>query len=69
MNDDAGPLLTDLLTELRTQFADAGIEDPEVDAELIVGHVLGESRGRIQALAIMGRTLTGGAARPRGGTC
>lgn len=59
MNDDAGPLLTDLLTELRTQFADAGIEDPEVDAELIVGHVLGESRGRIQALAIMGRTLTG----------
>ncbi|MBO1803951.1 peptide chain release factor N(5)-glutamine methyltransferase [Leucobacter ruminantium] len=41
------------------RFADAGIEDPAADAELIVGHVLGVSRGRVQALAVMGRELDG----------
>src|SRR3954452_17689080 len=34
-------------------LARAGVRDPEVDAELLIGHVLGESRGRIQALMIM----------------
>src|SRR3954453_16152444 len=34
-------------------LARAGVPDPEVDAELLLGHVLGESRGRIQALMIM----------------
>lgn len=41
------------------RFADAGIEDPPADAELIVGHVLGVSRGRVQALAVMGGELDG----------
>ncbi|THG32035.1 peptide chain release factor N(5)-glutamine methyltransferase [Naasia lichenicola] len=35
----------------------AGIRSPEVDAELLVGHAIGETRGRVQALAIMGREL------------
>src|SRR3954470_13737864 len=34
-------------------LARAGVPDPEVDVELLLGHVLGESRGRIQALMIM----------------
>lgn len=44
--------------ELCERLAGAGIEDPAADAELIVGHVLGVSRGRVQALAVMGRTVT-----------
>ncbi|TFD74324.1 peptide chain release factor N(5)-glutamine methyltransferase [Cryobacterium sp. Sr8] len=32
----------------------AGIADAEVDADLLIGHVLGLSRGRVQALAIIG---------------
>ena len=47
-----------ILTQLREQFAAAGIEAPEVDAELLVGHVLQESRGRVQALAIMGAQVS-----------
>jgi release factor glutamine methyltransferase len=30
----------------------AGILDPEVDADLLIGHVLGASRGRVQALTV-----------------
>ncbi|MCP2371415.1 release factor glutamine methyltransferase [Agromyces terreus] len=32
----------------------AGVPDPEVDAELLLGHVLGLSRGGVQARSIMG---------------
>lgn len=39
-------------------LARAGIENPAVDAELIVAHVLGESRGRVQARALTGGELT-----------
>ncbi|MBL3686401.1 peptide chain release factor N(5)-glutamine methyltransferase [Leucobacter zeae] len=38
---------------------DGGIVDPSADAELIVGHVLGVSRGRVQALALLGSALAG----------
>jgi release factor glutamine methyltransferase len=31
---------------------DAGVPTPDVDAELLIGHVLGERRGRVQALAV-----------------
>ena len=34
-------------------LARAGVPDPEVDAELLIGHVLRESRGRVQALVVM----------------
>lgn len=47
----------DLLGEVRAQLDAAGIENPAVDAELLVAHVLGESRGRIQALAVMGAVV------------
>ncbi|MGO4783958.1 peptide chain release factor N(5)-glutamine methyltransferase [Cryobacterium sp. W22_MBD10_FK3] len=39
-------------------LARAGIEDAEVDADLLIGHVLGQSRGQVQAAAIMGTALT-----------
>ncbi|MCU1438042.1 MAG: hemK [Naasia sp.] len=39
-------------------LARAGVPSPEVDAELLVGHVLGVTRGRAQALAITGAELT-----------
>ena len=58
MNDEHAPQITDLLSELRSQFTEVGIGDPDVDAELLVGHVLGESRGAVQASAIMGKRLT-----------
>lgn len=35
-----------------------GIEDPQVDAELLIGHVLASSRGQVQAMAITGRELS-----------
>lgn len=47
-----------LLTQLSHDFAAAGIATPDADAELLAGHVLSESRGRVQALAIMGRSLS-----------
>lgn len=46
------------LEVLQAALEAAGIEDPMADVELIVGHVLQVSRGRVQALAIMGTQLT-----------
>jgi len=37
----------------------AGVPDSEVDAELLIGHVLGEGRGRVQALIHMDSTIGG----------
>ncbi|MGB4138016.1 MAG: peptide chain release factor N(5)-glutamine methyltransferase, partial [Microbacterium sp.] len=37
------------LRAIAARFADAGIPDPTVDAELLAGHVLGLSRGAVQA--------------------
>ncbi|MEN3342999.1 MAG: PrmC N-terminal domain, partial [Actinomycetota bacterium] len=34
-----------------------GVPDPRVDAELLLGHVLGTSRGRAQAIALVGSNL------------
>ena len=47
-----------VLGRLRERFEAAGIADPAADAELIVGHVLGVSRGRVQALDVMGAELS-----------
>ncbi|GAA2222983.1 peptide chain release factor N(5)-glutamine methyltransferase [Herbiconiux moechotypicola] len=33
-------------------LATSGIADPQVDAELLIGHVLGASRGRVQAMTV-----------------
>lgn len=46
-----------LLAELSSQLRAADVPSPEVDAVLIVGHVLGVSRGRVQALAVMDASL------------
>ena len=35
----------------------AGVPDPDVDAELLIGHVVGEGRGRVQALVAMDATI------------
>ncbi len=40
------------------QLAAAGIESPEVDAELLIGHALGLSRGQVQASAVTGASAS-----------
>lgn len=40
------------------RFAAAGVPDPAVDAELLIGHVLGLSRGAVQARLVMGEQLS-----------
>ncbi|GAA0420785.1 peptide chain release factor N(5)-glutamine methyltransferase [Leifsonia naganoensis] len=53
----ATPTVRSLLERTATVLAAAGVPDPEVDAELLVGHVLGASRGRVQALTVMGSSV------------
>lgn len=43
--------ITDTLDRATTILASAGVPTPRVDAELLVGHVLGISRGGVQAKA------------------
>jgi release factor glutamine methyltransferase len=40
------------------RLTSAGIENAEVDADLLIGHVLGQSRGQVQSAAIVGRAVT-----------
>lgn len=40
-------------------LGNAGIQNPDVDAELLIGHVLGLSRGQVQAKAITGSPVSG----------
>lgn len=42
-----------VLREIATVLAEAGIESAQPDAELLLAHVLGVSRGRVHALAVM----------------
>ena len=42
-----------VLDETVARLAAAGVPDPEVDAELLIGHVLGLSRGGVQARLIL----------------
>ncbi len=49
--------MAEVLRVIEGLLAEAGIE-PGPDAELLLAHVLGESRGRVQALAIMGGVLS-----------
>lgn len=46
--------MRDLRERVVGLLAEAGILDPYVDADLLVGHVLKVSRGRVQALAVLG---------------
>lgn len=67
VNEPSSRRIVDVLAAMRARLSDAGIEDPIADSELILAHVLtvsseqdGESvsRGRVQALAVMGRELS-----------
>ena len=54
------PVPETLSTALRAaveRLARAGIPDPQVDAELLAAHVLGEGRGAVQAASLRGATL------------
>ncbi|WP_404432037.1 peptide chain release factor N(5)-glutamine methyltransferase [Microbacterium lacus] len=44
--------LSDVLRRAVDLLAQAGVADPTVDAELLVAHVLGQSRGEVQAALI-----------------
>ncbi|MBO1903014.1 peptide chain release factor N(5)-glutamine methyltransferase [Leucobacter weissii] len=52
--------MDETLSEIRDRLDAAGIESAAVDAELILGHVLGASRGGVQALAITGAAIRDG---------
>lgn len=47
-----------ILRKAADRLHNVGIMDPMVDAELIVGHVLGVSRGRVQALVVTDAAMT-----------
>jgi release factor glutamine methyltransferase len=50
-------MLISLSAQLRAvaeRLADAGVPDPLVDAELLIGHVLGLSRGELQVAVVRG---------------
>jgi release factor glutamine methyltransferase len=50
--------LADALAKASAAFINAGIETPEIDAQLLAAHVLDSSRGSIQSDLIVGRELT-----------
>ncbi len=56
-NEPALPIAI-ILSEVAGRLDAAGILNAQVDAELLLGYVLGENRGRVQALAILGNSLT-----------
>ncbi len=45
------------LTAAAALLTAAGVSDPEVDAQLLAGHVLGAGRGQVQAAALRGDVL------------
>jgi release factor glutamine methyltransferase len=49
--------LTEALERAVDLLTRAGVSDARVDAELLIGHVLGVSRGGVQAKAVMGASL------------
>lgn len=54
---NAPSTVANTLREIDQLLTAAGIDSP-ADAELLLAHVLGESRGRVQALAIMGEEIS-----------
>jgi len=50
--------LADALRRASATLAEAGVPDPAVDAELLVGHILGLGRGAVQAAMIRGEVLS-----------
>lgn len=58
MTDSAEPTLSQVRAEVIVALSAAGVPDAEVDADLLIGHVLGASRGRVQALAVSDAALS-----------
>lgn len=56
MSDQSRSILS-VLERMSVLLSEAGV-DPHPDAELLLAHVLGESRGKVQVLALMGTELT-----------
>ncbi|MEI5582689.1 MULTISPECIES: peptide chain release factor N(5)-glutamine methyltransferase [unclassified Agromyces] len=50
--------LREARTEAIAALAAAGVPDPEVDADLLIGHVLGLSRGGVHAKLVVGHEIT-----------
>ncbi|HSP75075.1 MAG TPA: peptide chain release factor N(5)-glutamine methyltransferase [Cryobacterium sp.] len=50
--------IADLRTRAVDSLSQAGISDPGVDADLLIGHVLAQSRGQVQAAAILRTALS-----------
>ncbi|WP_308468240.1 peptide chain release factor N(5)-glutamine methyltransferase [Rathayibacter soli] len=55
--DAQGSTVSAALTHAVAVLTQAGVPNPSVDAELLIGHVLNASRGRIQALAMTDAAL------------
>jgi len=55
--DLRGPDLRAILEHATAVLSSARVPSPDVDAELLVGHVLGVSRGQVQALVVTGAPL------------
>lgn len=53
-----GLTVAEQLERAATTLAGAGIADSSVDAELLIGHVIGIGRGEVQAAAVTGRELS-----------
>lgn len=50
-------LISAQLRVIAQRLADAGVPDPLVDAELLIGHVLGLGRGELQAAVVRGERI------------
>ncbi|TFB93408.1 peptide chain release factor N(5)-glutamine methyltransferase [Cryobacterium sp. TMT1-3] len=58
-SDSALPsTVTDLRNRAIRALTSAGVTDPEVDSDLLIGHVLGQSRGEVQAGSILNRPVS-----------
>ncbi|MCD5347667.1 peptide chain release factor N(5)-glutamine methyltransferase [Agromyces sp. S2-1-8] len=55
--EQPGRSLREVRDEIAATLASAGVPDPDVDAELLIGHVLGLSRGGVQARLVVGVTI------------
>ncbi len=47
-----------LVSRVSDELATAGVPSPDVDSELLVGHVLGLGRGEVQAAGLTGRPVS-----------
>ncbi|MEN2739087.1 peptide chain release factor N(5)-glutamine methyltransferase [Microbacterium sp. X-17] len=63
MSDAAPSTVRSLRDETVAALAQAGVPDPEVDADLLLAFVLGVGRGRVQALVVMDAAIDADDAR------